>query len=1295
MTQLAYFYQQPALSPWRRDQLVEKARRLDLGELVVSSEWCFYLQLEQELAETDLKLVCWLLAETFEPQNFGETSFLSGESVVEVGPRLSFETSWSSNATSILRDCGLTKVTRIERSLRLGFTPQIDRDKVETLIEGLFDKMTQAVYPTPLSSFAVSTQPAAVRTIPVLTEGPQALFQLNKELGLGWDEQDVHYINRTFRVQLERDPTDVELFELAQGLSEHSRHPFFRGEMSIDGKPAGETLMDIVKRPWKLNPGNSLVAFADDSSVIRGGPVQVLLPASPGQSSSLVLSNRVFHPTLTAETHNHPTGVSPHPGAETGAGGVTRDGFSVGRGGLITAYFLGYAVAALGLGLPGEEKSWTPPQQFAAPIDILVAASNGASDYGNCFGQPVILGFTRSFESQLPDGHWAWYKPILYAASSGQIDDLHLHKGAPEIGMLVVQLGGPAYRIGLGGGAASSMMQGENATELDFDSVQRGDPEMEQRVYRVIRSCIELGVDNPIISIHDLGAGGDCNALPELVHPLGARIDLRAIPVGDKNLSVLEIWGNESQERECLLIRPSDRPRFEEICTREGCPVAFLGEVTGDGYFVLEDTDGSKPVELPQEVALGEGLRKHYELYHLPVDLEPLQLPSGLTVETALDRVLRLPAVGSKGFLTRKVDRSVSGLIAQQQCVGPFQIPVADFSVEAHSHFGHTGTACSLGEQPIKGLINPAAMGRLAVAEALLNLAGAKVSSRQEIRCQANWMWAAKRDGEGAKLFDAASAMSDIMVELGLAIDGGKDSLSMATMMRGPDGSDQVVKAPGQLVIATYAYMNDVRQKVTPDLKKPGSSLIFIDLGCGNMRLGGSALAQSYDQIGADCPDVEDVTLLGKAFDLIQELVESETLISAVHDRSDGGLITTIVEMAISSGYGVEVQLSTADPIAFLFNEELGLVVETDVPHLVLAKLSDVGIPTTLVGITTERGYRFGIANHDEILVDKSLSELRIAWESTSSLIEALQANPDCVAEEAGFFDDTNPPSFRLNFTPLPTRPGILLETAKPKVAIFRDEGSNGDREMAAAFFSVGFDVWDVTTRDLMEGKVELKDFTGLVAVGGFSRKDVPAAGKGWGAIIRFNPAVSEQFTTFFNRPDTFSLGVCNGCQLFTTLGLVPWQDLPDQSLPRFIANRSNRFESRFATVEVVESPSIFFQGMEGSRLGIWVAHGEGRLYLPEDGQLRQLSEQRLAPLRFVNPRGGATESYPYNPNGSPEGITALCSPDGRHLVMMPHPERLSNQLWQWPWLPDEWNNLRASPWLRFFQNAHDWCRGS
>ncbi|MCH8821144.1 phosphoribosylformylglycinamidine synthase [Patescibacteria group bacterium] len=1294
MTQLVRFYQQPALNRWREGQLEEKARSLGIDGLSISSEWCYYLELEESLTEADYELIRWLLAEMFEPDNFGETTFLTGKEVVEIGPHLSFETSWSSNAISVLRDCGLSKAIRIERSLRLGFEPQIEQSQVGALIKGLFDRMTEMIYPVPLSSFATNVETAAVRIVPVLAEGSEVLLRLNEELGLGWDEQDVQYIRQIFQVELERNPSDVELFQLAQSLSEHSRHPFFRGEITIDGQPVGQTLLEIVMRPWKLSPGNSLSAFSDDSSVIRGGLVEILVPEFPGQPSLLVSSNRVLHPTLTAETHSHPTGISPYPGAATGGGGVTRDGFSVGKGALVTAYAFGYAVAALGLGLPGEKKAWPPPEQFARPIDVLIQASNGASDYGNCFGQPVTLGFVRSFDFQLGDNHWAWYKPILYAASAGLVDDLHVYKGDPEVGMLVVQIGGPAYRIGLGGGSASSMMQGQNTAKLDFDSVQRGDPEMEQRVYRVIRACIELGEGNPIVSIHDLGAGGDCNALPELVHPLGARINLRSIPVGDKNLSVLELLGNESQERACLLIRPADRKLLEEICRREGCPVAFLGEVTGDGNFVLEDNDGSRPVELPQEVALGEGFQKHCDLVHLPQELDPLELPEDLTVEVALDKILRLLSVGSKGYLVRKVDRAVGGLIAQQQCVGPFQLPVADFSIEAHSHFGYTGTARSLGEQPIKGLLNPAAMGRLAVAEALLNLCGARVSNRDEIRCQANWMWAAKLPGEGAKLYDTAVAMSNIMVELGLAVDGGKDSLSMATLMQGPEQTDEVVKAPGQLVIATYAYMNDVRIKVTPDLKKEGSFLIFIDLGVGRMRLGGSALAQSFDQIGSDCPDVEDVSLLARVFDTIQEFVE-QGLISAVHDRSDGGLITTLVEMAIAGGYGMGIQLQTSDPISFLFNEELGLVVETDSPQIVLARLSESQVPAQLIGEVADRGSRFVISDTNGIVLDNSLSELRVLWESTSTLIEEFQTDPECVAEETASFQKWDPPSFSLTYTPQVTLPEVLQGSAKPKVVVFRDEGSNGDQEMAASFHLAGFDVYDVTTRDLIEGKVQLRDFVGLVAVGGFSRKDVPTAGKGWGAIIRFNPSISEQFKDFFNRPDTFSLGVCNGCQLFTVLGLVPWQGLEDRFLPRFIANRSKRFESRFATVEIRESPSIFFRGMEGSRLGIWVAHGEGQLYLPKQDQLHLLHEQKLIPLGFVDPLGRSTETYPFNPNGSPNGITALCSPNGRHLVMMPHSERLSSQLWQWPWLPEEWKDLLASPWLRLFQNAYDWCRQS
>ncbi len=810
---------------------------------------------------------------------------------------------------------------------------------------------------------------------------------------------------------------------------------------------------------------------------------------------------------------------------------------------------------------------------------------------------------------------------------------------------------------------------------------------------RLFRACIELGKDNPIITSHDLGAGGDCNALPELADPAGAKINLRAIPLGDQSLSVLEYWGNESQERNAILIWPDRFEEIKEICDREGIPCTIVGQVTGDGWLILHDeNDGSTPVNLPLDKVLGGLPPKTFKLQRIIPKRKPLRLPPNVNAREVLDLVLRLPSVGSKRFLTTKVDRSVTGLIAQQQCVGPNQLTLSDFAACAQSHFGLSGVALSLGEQPIKGLISPQAMAHMSVAEALLNMIGAKITNLTDIKCSANWMLAAKQPGEGVWLYDAACALRDILTELGIAIDGGKDSLSMAAKTLGPNGNMQIVKAPGELVIANYAPMKDITYKVNCDLKKPGNNLLFIDLSSGKNRLGGSALAQVYAQVGDDCPDVSDVGLLKRTFEAIQQLIK-QGLVLSVHDRSDGGLIVTLLEMAFAGNVGLKVDLKNKDnPVKTLFNEELGLVLECEKSKDILEFLKDQKIPVQDIGKVGQPDGLITIKCNKKKVLEAKMTELRQVWERTSTEIDKLQANPKCVKEETKVNSRlVSSPPYKLTFNPKPTSKNILQSSSKPKVAILREQGSNGDREMASAFWLAGFEPHDVTTGDLLSGRVNLDDFRGVAFVGGFSFADVLDAGKGWAGVICFNKQVAQQFTQFYQRPDTFSLGVCNGCQLMALLGWVPWSDLPGEKQPRFIRNESERFESRFTTVKIMPSPAIMLHGMANSVLGVWVAHGEGRLYVSSDEMLGNILEKRLAPLCFVNRNNFPTTVYPFNPNGSPEGITALCSPNGRHLAMMPHPER-TFLLWQWPWLPQEWEDLKASPWLQLFQNAYKWC---
>ena len=1314
----------------------------------VDSEYCFCVEAEGSPGERDRAVLEYALSETFEPEQFGPDSFLEGRysTILEYGPRLNFETAWSSNAVEICHRSGAHSVRRLERSVRLGLSVALNDEQADEVLAPLHDRMTEMRYREPLASFDSGLLVEPVRVIPFLEKGVVALRDFDREYGCSWDSSDLEIIADIFQ-RLDRDPTDVELFQIAQANSEHSRHWVFKGELWVDGKRVPEKhLMDLVKQPLAQSGPNSVIAFRDDSSAIKGADVRLLRAMRTDGAARLESSAALLHPTLTAETHNFPSGVAPYPGAATGGGGRIRDNQAVGRGGLVCASGAAYCVGNLHLPdyeLPWEEDGYSHPGDLASPSEILIEASNGASDYGNCFGEPLIYGFTRTYGMCLPDGYRSWYKPIMYSVGAGQIRDEHTVKGKPKKDMLVVQIGGPAYRIGMGGGAASSMEQGANAQELDFNAVQRGDPEMEQRVNRLMRACIELGEKNPIISAHDLGAGGDCNALPEIVEPAGAVIDLRAIPVGDKTLSVLEIWGNESQERNALLIQPAKLTVLEGIAERENVPIAVVGRVTGDGVLVLlDEVDDSRPVDLPLDDILGQLPPKKYEFRRRAPrgtgrpDLVPLKLPPAADFRRVLELVLRLPAICSKRFLTNKVDLDVTGLVVQRQLVGPRHLPLSDYAVIAQTYDDPSGTALSLGEQPIKGLISPEAGVRMAVAEALLNMAGAVITGISDIKCSANWMLAVKQPGEGAWLYDAACALRDLLMELGVAIDGGKDSLSMASQGTAPDGSSELVKAPPELVIAPYALMPDVELRVTSDLKQTGSKLLMLSIS-DRRRLGGSALAQVLGQLGDEAPDIEDAAALKAVFEAVQDLVREGAILSC-HDVSDGGLIVTLLEMAFAGDRGWRVSLegdaagALADPAGgdgagdtggtgasggtsaeglygALFAEEAGVVIEVADESRAREILSRHGVTGVELGLVQDEGLELSYGG--EVVLGDSVRALHAVWEETSYRLERLQQNPECAEQEwdsharaAG----TSP--YKLSFDPdapvgkrgeVPggsatapdtaapksrSKQAVARQAAAPKAAILREEGTNGDRELAASFIAAGFEAWDVTMTDLIAGGIGLVGFQLLAFPGGFAFADVLDSAKGWASVIRNNERLSTEFAAFFARPDTLSVGICNGCQLMGLLG-IPGFDLPDPLKPRFIKNLSERFESRFSTVSIAKSPAVMLQGMEGSVLGVYVAHGEGRLHVPDPETLDWIAKNDLAPVRYVDPDGEPTLSYPYNPNGSPQGIAALCSPDGRHLAIMPHPERCY-QLRQWPWVPPEWG-CADSPWMRMFRNAY------
>lgn len=1305
-------------------------------KITILTESCFNVEWSGTSAPSpeEREALLWLFSSPFEPELVREKPFLTpaeGERLVEIGPRLNFSTAWSTNAVSICQSVGLRAVSRIERSRRHLIQPR-DGQK-EKLLDGevdrltsiLFDKMTECIYSRPIESFAVETRPQKVFQVDILGEGRAALEKANQDLGLAFDSWDLDYYTALFQ-RVQRNPTSVECFDLAQSNSEHSRHWFFRGRMKVDGVEKEETLFSLIMGTQQHSNKNNVIKFCDNSSGIEGREVESLFPTDPTQASAYqrLLSKR--HVIFTAETHNFPTGVAPFSGATTGTGGRIRDVQSTGRGAHVIAGTAGYCFGNLlipGHNLPWEEPGFEYPPSFARPLQVAIEASNGASDYGNKFGEPVLAGFARSFGMRLPNGERReWIKPIMFSGGVGSIEDQHVTKEGAELGMEVVKIGGPVYRIGVGGGAASSIqVQGDNSSDLDFGAVQRGDAEMEQKMNRALRACIENRAGNPVCSIHDQGAGGNGNVLKELSEPAGAVIYASRFKTGDPTLSVLEIWGAEYQESNAMLVRPADTAFLRRVCEREKCPVDFVGSVTGDGKILLvDDRDGEKgrgleggveqrdrtPVDLQLDWVLGKMPQKEFVLERGTPDLRPLTLPTDLSVRDALSRVLRLPAVASKRYLTNKVDRSVTGLVAQQQCVGPLHTPLADVAVVSLSPFGTVGAATAVGEQPIKGLVSSAAGARMAVAEALTNLVFARVTDLRDVKCSGNWMWAAKLPGEGAALLEACSAMCDVMAQLGVAVDGGKDSLSMAARVR-----DETVKAPGALVVSVYAVCPDITATVTPDLKDPEGKgvLLYVPLSPGRYRLGGSALAQCFCQLGDSTPDLDHPDKLTACFQTTQSLLQ-DSLLSSGHDVSDGGLISCLLEMAFAGNRGIEVDLPLdgAEVLEVLFSEELGLVLEVRESGVaqVCERYRDAGLSCLTIGRTRGLGPYSMVkvsVRGQEVLCER-MTSLRGLWESTSFQLERLQANPVCVQQEEEGLANRTGPNYKLTFDPA-VIPSILKELGevRPRVAVVREEGSNGDREMAASLLMAGFEVWDVTMQDLCSGTVTLDPFRGVVFVGGFSYADVLGSAKGWAATVTFNPRARAQFAAFRSREDTFSLGVCNGCQLMALLGWVGSESedrdpKEEESLMQGVLlthNQSGRFESRFVSVALLPSPALMLRGMEGSTLGVWVAHGEGYMQFRSPALLDQLDSQALAPLRYVDDSGSPTEHYPLNPNGSPRGIAGLCSADGRHLAMMPHPERAVLG-WQWPWAPAEMRDaLVHSPWLTMFRNAAAWCLSS
>lgn len=1214
-----------------------------------------------------------------------------------VVPRLGTISEWSSKATDIARRCGLDAVMRLERGVvwQLASERVLTVDECDRIVSLLHDRMTETVLAEPDDGACLwlSTTPAPGSVIDILGAGSDALVRADQALGLALSEEERRYLVAAF-TQLGRNPTDTELMMFAQANSEHCRHKIFNADFTIDGQSCEHTLFAMIRETAKASPDGLLSAYADNAAIVEGAAVGSRLFVD-GRTRSYTVSREPVPILLKVETHNHPTAISPHPGAATGAGGEIRDEGATGLGGHPKAGLVGYSVADLRL--PDALRPWEvdrgAPPQLASALDIMLEAPVGAAAFNNEFGRPAILGYFRSFEIETGGAVYGYRKPIMLAGGVGSVRPAHVTKRDLPPGTPLLVLGGPALLIGLGGGAASSATADGARQELDFASVQRANAEMQRRAQEVIEACIALGADTPILSIHDVGAGGLSNALPELVHGAGrgADIDLRAIPNGQLQMSPMQIWCNEAQERYVLAIREEAWAGFMALCERERCPVAVVGRVTEeprltvrDAYFA--DRHAPYPVDLPLALFLRDPPRMHRQARSVrrPVRTLPTRT---LDIHDAVARVLTLPGVASKEFLVTIGDRSISGLVCRDQTVGPWQVPVADVGVTATGYDDITGEALALGERAPIAVIDAAASARMAIGEALTNLAAARIRRLPDVKLSANWMANAGGEGEDAALYRAVEAVGlQLCPALGIAIPVGKDSLSMRAQWT-MAGQSREVQAPVSLVVTALAPVMDVRKTLTPVcVSDTETDLLLVDFGHGRDRLGGSALAQVYGVEGGRPPDVDDPRLLKLFFGVVQVLNELGLLFS-YHDRSDGGLFVTLCEMAFAGKCGLDIDLTGLglDPVAALFNEELGAVLQ--VPSAsrdgILGALKKKGLLRYTKRIGTVRPGRDIIIRYcGRVLLEGDRMAYERLWAETSFRMQALRDEPRSAAESYALLGDPADPGLHAHVpfdVASPLAPHLL--STRPRVAILREQGVNGQREMAAGFMAAGFEAVDVTMSDLLAGREDLAGFKGFAACGGFSFGDVLGAGGGWAKSILFHEPLRAQFTAFFERPETFALGVCNGAQMMAHLRqLIPGAD----AWPRFERNRSEQFEGRTVLVEIPDNPSVLLAGMAGARLPVPVAHGEGRVVVTQETHAR-LAHDRLVAARYVDHYGRPTEVYPRNPNGSTGGITGLTTPDGRFTALMPHPERVVRTV-ACSWHPPDWGHY--GPWFEIFRNA-------
>ena len=1217
----------------------------------------------------------------------------ASDATVLVVPRLGTISPWSSKATDIAHNCGLEVVTRIERGVAFelstaGHAPLADADRA-AILPLVHDRMTETVLDAMADAERLFAHVPArpLITIPLHAEGRAALVAADAAFGLALAADEIDYLAEAFG-RLGRDPTDVELTMFAQANSEHCRHKIFNAAFRIDGGAQRDSLFAMIRATHTAHPQGTLVAYADNASVIEGGAALRFHPDADGCYRAYAEPTHVL---MKVETHNHPTAIAPFPGAATGAGGEIRDEGATGIGAKPKAGLVGYTTSHLRIpALPQAwEREYGKPDRIASALAIMQEGPIGAASFCNEFGRPNLAGYFRTFEMEVDGAMRGYHKPIMIAGGVGNIGSAHVHKRPLRDGALLIQLGGPGMLIGMGGGAASSMATGVNAADLDFDSVQRGNAEMERRAQEVIDRCWQLGDANPILSIHDVGAGGLSNALPELLHGggVGGVIELRAIPSEESGMTPREIWCNEAQERYVLAIAGADVDRFAAICARERCPFAVVGRADASGRLVVEDAGfRNAPVDVPLDVILGKPPRMSRDATRVVRRLAPLDL-RGVGVKDALYRVLQFPAVADKTFLVTIGDRTVGGLCARDPMVGPWQVPVADVAVTLRDFAGFAGEAMAIGERTPVALIDAPASGRMAVGEALTNIAAVRIRDLRDVKLSANWMAAAGAPGEDAALYDTVRAVAlELCIPLGLSIPVGKDSLSMRTTWR-EDGVDKSVTAPVSLIVSAFAPIADARACLTPLLRldRGETALVHLDVANGRRRLGGSALAQVYGQLGNEAPDVDDPARLASFFALVQQL-HADGMLLAYHDIGDGGLLVALAEMAFASRCGLAIELPAAsrEPLAALFAEELGAVVQVKSAdaEALLAAARQADVAAAVVGAPVA-GHRVSIRRGDEMFLDASRVDLHRAWSATTHAMQRMRDNPQAADQEHARLSDEDDPGLSptLTFDPHedPAAP-FIARGARPRVAILREQGVNGQVEMAAGFTRAGFDAYDVHMTDLVSGRRSLAEFRGFVACGGFSYGDVLGAGEGWAKSILFNVRLRDAFAAFFARGDAFALGVCNGCQMMSNLHeIIPGA----ASWPHFVRNASEQFEARLVLLEVLPTPSLFFAGMEGSRIPVALAHGEGYAEFASAEHLA--AAQPLVALRFVDDRGRATDAYPYNPNGSPHGITGLTTPDGRFTILMPHPERVWRTV-QMSWHPDDWGE--RSPWYRMFANA-------